>query len=39
MPQEDKDPGGQKSLKTAIIVFAVVEALVIAAVVFYKSTR
>lgn len=36
---EDKDPGGQHSLRKAIIIFAVVEALVIAAVAFYTSTR
>ena len=36
---KDRDTDGRKSLRTAIIVFAIVEALVIAAVVFYKSTR
>ena len=39
MTQEDRDPDGRKSLRTAIIVFAIVEALVIAAAVFYKTTR
>ena len=36
---DDRDPDGRKSLRTAIIVFAVVEAVVIAAVIFYQSTR
>ena len=39
MTQEDQDPDGQRSLKKAVIIFAIVEALVIAAVVFYTSTR
>jgi hypothetical protein len=36
---EGKDPDGRHGLRKAIIIFAVVEALVIAAVVFYTSTR
>jgi hypothetical protein len=43
MTPEDKykggDPDGRKSLRTAIIVFAIVEAVIIAAVIFYKTTR
>ena len=39
MTQEDGDPDGQHSLKKAIIIFAIVEAIVIAAVIFYKTTR
>ena len=36
---EERDDGGRKGLRTAIIWFAVVEALVIAAVLFYKLSR
>ena len=35
----EKDSGGRDSLRTAIIWFAVVEALVIAAALFYKLSR
>jgi hypothetical protein len=34
-----KDVGGQGSLKKAIIIFAIAEALVMAAVVIYTSFR
>jgi hypothetical protein len=37
--EEERDPDGQRSLRRAIIVFAVVEAIVIALVVFYKVSR
>lgn len=36
---EGQDDGGRKSLRRAVIWFAVVEALVIAAVIFYKLSR
>jgi hypothetical protein len=36
---DEKDVDGQRSLRKAIIIFAVVEALVIAAVVLYTSLR
>ena len=36
---EGQDDDGRKSLRRAIIWFAVVEALVIAAVLFYKLSR
>lgn len=36
---EEQDDEGRKSLRTAIIWFAVVEAVVIAAVLFYKLSR
>ncbi len=39
MTPDERDPDWQKSLRTAIIVFAIVEAVVIAAVVFYTFTR
>jgi hypothetical protein len=35
----EKDSGNDNSLRRAIIWFAVVEALVIAAVLFYKLSR
>ena len=35
----EKDVDGQRSLKKAIIIFAIVEALVMAAVVLYTSFR
>ena len=36
---EGQDDGGRRSLRAAIIWFAVVEALVIAAALFYKLSR
>ena len=36
---EEQDDQGRKSLRTALIWFAVVEALVIAAALFYKLSR
>ena len=36
---DEKDSDGRASLRRAIIWFAVVEALVIAAVIFYKLSR
>ena len=36
---EGQDDEGRKSLRTAIIWFAVVEALVIAAALYYKLSR
>jgi hypothetical protein len=36
---EEQGDGGRNSLRTAIIWFAVVEALVIAAVLLYKLSR
>jgi cytochrome c-type biogenesis protein CcmH/NrfF len=36
---EEQQYEGRKSLRTAIIWFAVVEALVMAAVLFYKLSR
>jgi hypothetical protein len=35
----EKDLDGQRSLKKAIIIFAIVEALVMAAVVLYTTFR
>ena len=35
----EKDVDGQRSLRKAIIIFAVVEALVMAAVVLFKFSR
>ena len=37
--RDEKDSGGDRSLRRAIIWFAVVEALVIAAALFYKLSR
>lgn len=36
---DEKDSDGREGLRRAIIWFAVVEALVIAAVIFYKLSR
>jgi hypothetical protein len=36
---EEQDSEGRKSLRRAIIWFAVVEAVVIAAAIFYKLSR
>jgi hypothetical protein len=37
--KDESDSGGGNSLRRAIIWFAVVEALVVAAVLFYKLSR